>query len=128
MLLALAQSRAAALALAAVGVFSVGVTAIDDSYRHEVEAWRAKHEESYRKEYVPLAGLFALATGVNTAGSAPGSAVQLPKTAPRSIGAFVLTGRQVRFEPAVGATGLSVKGRPVTAPVVLKDDENDEPD
>jgi len=128
MLLALTEARAAAIGLALAGVIGAAVSAIDDSYRRDVEAWRAKHEESYRKEYVPLAGLFALTSGSNAAGSAAGNAVRLPKGAPASIGRFVLTGREVRFEPAAGMQGLAIKGRPVTAPVTLKDDDKDDPD
>jgi uncharacterized protein (DUF1684 family) len=128
MLLALADVRASAVGLAVAGALGIAVAAADDNYRRDVEAWRAKHEESYRKEYVPLAGLFPLEAGANSAGSAPGSAILLPKSAPRSIGRFVLTGGDVRFEPAAGVVGLAVDGRPVTAPVALKSDEADQPD
>src|SRR4029077_17968288 len=41
---------------------------------------------------------------------------------PASIGRFILTGVQVRFEPAPGAPVL-LKDKPVTAPVDLSDDE-----
>ena len=69
----------------------------------ETEAWRAKHEADYRREYVPLAGLFALKRGPNTAGSAASNNIVLPKSAPAVIGRFVLDGQNVRFEPQPGA-------------------------
>jgi uncharacterized protein (DUF1684 family) len=110
-------------------LFSVlALSAASDSVHvKEVQDWRAQHEASYRKEYVPLAGLFVLNPGVNTAGSAKSSVVALPKRVPASIGAFVLEGRTVRFEPKAGAT-VMLNGKPVTAPLVLQDDEKDHPD
>jgi len=89
----------------------------------EVEAFRAKHEADYRKEYVPLAGLFSLSPGANSAGSAEGSDIRLPARAPASIGAFVLDGKTIRFEPAPGAA-VTIKDRPVTGPTPLVDDEH----
>jgi uncharacterized protein len=89
----------------------------------EVEAFRAKHEADYRKEYVPLAGLFPLSPGANSAGSAEGSDIRLPARAPASIGAFVLDGKTIRFEPAPGAA-VTIKDRPVAGPTPLVDDEH----
>lgn len=111
--------------------FLVGVLALaavsDSAHVKEVQDWRAKHEASYRKEYVPLAGLFFLNPGANAAGSARGALVSLPKRAPASIGTFVLEGGKVRFEPKAGVM-VTLAGKPVTAPLVLKDDETDTPD
>jgi Zn-dependent M28 family amino/carboxypeptidase/uncharacterized protein (DUF1684 family) len=55
----------------------------------EVEAWRAKHEADYTRDWVPLAGLFFLKPGANSAGSAKSADVVLPGRAPASIGRFV---------------------------------------
>lgn len=90
----------------------------------EVEAWRARHEESYRRQYVPLAGLFFLKPGVNTAGSAPGSDVALPSRAPASIGQFVHEHDRVRFEPAPGAP-VTLREQPVTASTALTSGNED---
>lgn len=86
-----------------------------------VEAWRAKHEADYRRVWVSIAGLHALKPGRNTAGSAPTNDIQLPDSVPASLGGFVLSGPQVRFEPSRGAAVL-IKNQPVTRPVDLKDD------
>jgi Zn-dependent M28 family amino/carboxypeptidase/uncharacterized protein (DUF1684 family) len=88
----------------------------------EVTAFRAKHEADYTKEYVPLAGLFFLHAGANTAGSALGAVVQLPKRAPASIGRFTYQNRHVRFEPQPGSP-VTLKGKAVTAPIDLKSDD-----
>ena len=86
-----------------------------------VQAWRDKHEADYRREWVTIAGLHFLRPGAQTAGSAKGSDVELPASAPSTLGRFVLEGTTVRFEPAKGAA-VELKGTPVTAPIVLKDD------
>ena len=90
----------------------------------QVEAWRAKHEADYTKEYVPLAGLFFLKPGANTAGSAASNDVRLPARVPASIGRFVYQNQKVRFEPAAESP-VTVKGQPVTAPLDLTSDETD---
>ncbi len=126
-----AIGRAAAALIATVLASScsgsaVGFGAGPDRYRADVETWRAQHEQDYREEYVVLGGLFFLHPGTNTAGSAPSNDVVLPARAPASIGQFVLNDGVVRFEPAAGA-GVTLGGRPVAAPLGLRDDF-DEPD
>jgi uncharacterized protein (DUF1684 family) len=86
-----------------------------------IEAWRAKHEVDYRRDYASIAGLHPLKAGANTAGSAPTNDVVLPASVPARIGTFVLNGAAVRFEPARGVTVLK-KDQPITAPTDLRDD------
>jgi len=118
-----------ALSLAASGLMVAGVAAVADvSHREEVEKWRAKHEADYRKEYVGLAGLFALKPGVNTVGSAASNNIVLPKSTPAAAGRFVLDGERVRFEPHAGVS-VTLKGKAISTPVELKHDEaKDGPD
>jgi uncharacterized protein (DUF1684 family) len=97
--------------------------AVDPAWVKQVEAWRAKHEADYSRDYVPLAGLAFLKEGINTAGSAPGNRVLLPKQVPASIGRFVYNGGRVRFEPAA-ASGVTLNEKPVTTPVDLRSDED----
>ncbi|MGE0392965.1 MAG: DUF1684 domain-containing protein [Vicinamibacterales bacterium] len=89
--------------------------------RAQTEAWRAKHEADYRRDYASIAGLHFLSPGAHTAGSAAGSDIVLPGSAPATLGRFVLEGEAVRFEPAAGVS-VTLKDQPVTAPVVLVDD------
>src|SRR5947207_5596400 len=119
--------RSVALPTFVLALATTALGAMDAASRKEAEEWRKQHEASYRKEYVPLAGLFALKPGPNTAGSAAGNAIVLPKAAPSTIGRFVLTGKNVRFEPQPG-TAVAIKGRPVTSAVALKSDIADDPD
>ena len=104
-----------------------GLQAQGAASRKETEAWRAKHEADYRRDYVPLAGLFDLKRGANTAGSAASNNIVLPKSAPAVIGRFVLDGQNVRFEPQPGA-GVTLKGRPLTSGVALRSDAAEEAD
>jgi len=99
----------------------------DSSAVTETEAWRTKHETDYRREWVTIAGLHFLKPGTQTAGSAKGSDIELPASAPATLGRFVLEGTTVRFEPAAG-TAVQLAGAPVTAPVVLKDDSGPKAD
>ena len=84
--------------IAAVGLILQAAAA--PSWVKDVEAWRAKHEADYSRDYVPLAGLAFLKEGINTAGSAPGNQVVLPRQVPASIGRFVYSGGRARFEPS----------------------------
>jgi uncharacterized protein (DUF1684 family) len=99
----------------------------EPEYVKQVTAWRAKHETDYTREYVPLAGLFFLKAGANTAGSDPSNAIVLPARVPRRIGRFVYQNQRVVFEPEIG-TAVAIKGRRVTAPAELRSDEKDDPD
>jgi uncharacterized protein (DUF1684 family) len=87
----------------------------------ETEAWRAKHEADYRRDWVTIAGLHFLEPGSHSAGSARSNDIVLPASAPPVMGRFVLANDVVRFEPE-SAVAVSIEGRPVTAPMVLADD------
>jgi uncharacterized protein len=95
-------------------------TSFEDA-RRETEAWRAKHEADYRREWSTIAGLHFLDQGSHTAGSASTNQIVLPPSVPATLGRFVLEGESVRFEPETG-TNVQLRGRAVNAPVVLKDD------
>ena len=120
----------AAFILSAAGALAGGCTAMsNDAAIKEAEAFRAKHEADYTREYVPLAGLFPLNEGRNTAGSGDGTDIKLPPRAPASIGAFVLENNAVRFEPAPGAaltvTNVVTKEKkPIAGAIQLIDDEH----
>jgi uncharacterized protein len=87
----------------------------------ESEAWRAKHEADYRREWVTIAGLHFLEPGAHTAGSAPSNDIVLPASTPPVLGRFILNHDVVRFEPQPDAP-VSIDGQVVRAPVDLTDD------
>jgi uncharacterized protein (DUF1684 family) len=112
------------------------LAAADAEWVKQVEAWRAKHEADYTRDYVPLAGLAFLKDGVNTAGSATSSQVVLPRRLPASVGRFVNQGGRVTFEPAAAGVTLNGKARGVAGadalvekPIALRSDgDTDGPD
>ena len=116
-----ALSIALAIAMSACHRDAAPATATTDSPVVVTEKWRAKHETDYRREWVSIAGLFAFKPGPNTTGSAPTNDIVLPASTPDYVGRFVLSGHEVRFEPAPHVTPL-LKDQPVTRPTVLKDD------
>lgn len=87
----------------------------------ETEAWRAKHEVDYRRDYVPIAGLHFFKDGAQTAGSAKTNDIILAASAPPTLGTFELSKGVVTFTPDP-KTSARVNGAPVTGRVVLKDD------
>ncbi|MEQ1756724.1 MAG: DUF1684 domain-containing protein [Vicinamibacterales bacterium] len=89
--------------------------------QRETEAWRAKHEADYRRDWSTIAGLHFLEQGSQAAGSAPGNRLRLPDSVPATIGRFVLAEEAVTFEPEPGA-GVQLDGNAVEAAVVLNDD------
>jgi uncharacterized protein (DUF1684 family) len=108
-----------ALALALAG-------GADAAHVKEVEAWRAKHEADYRRDWVSIDGLFFLKPGENRAGSARTNTIVLSAAVPASIGSFLLEAGKVRFEPHAGVA-VSRKDQPVTAPIDLISDGGKEP-
>jgi hypothetical protein len=98
----------------------------DPEYVRRVEAWRAKHEADYTREYVPLAGLFFLEPGSNSVGSAPSSRIRLPDRAPAVVGSILYEDGVVRFDPRTGVP-VTLAGTPVTGPVALSPARPDRP-
>jgi uncharacterized protein (DUF1684 family) len=121
------RSLAAAVLVLAHGSGAAGarILATDAAYVKKVAEWRAKHEADYRREYVPLAGLFYLDPGINTAGSDAANTIVLPRRVPAVVGRFVHEVNRTRFEPLPGA-GVTLNGRPVTAAVDLRHDGESE--
>jgi uncharacterized protein (DUF1684 family) len=91
------------------------------------KTWRAKHEDSYRREYVSISGLDPLKPGTNSAGSAAANDIVLPASTPATIGRFILENAHVRFEPAPGA-GVLLDGKPVREGIELRDDSQGDAD
>lgn len=93
----------------------------------EAQAFRASHEESYRRNWATIAGLHFLAPGEQRAGSAASNQIVLPASVPPELGTFTLTNDVVRFAPAP-RVAVQFNGVPLTATVVLRDDGGDEVD
>ena len=118
----LLMGRLRLLAVAAATMFTVacggdapqdapGASSTGASPIPAIEAWRAKHEADYRRDWASIAGLHPLKAGANTAGSASTNSIVLPASVPAKVGTFVLTGTTVRFEPACRRDGSAEEGR-----------------
>ena len=93
----------------------------------EIEAWRAEHERSYTRNWVPIEGLHFLKDGTQRAGSAPDNDVVLIASLPERLGSFTVASGEVTFAPEPGAP-ITINGETATRPSVLRDDGADEPD
>ncbi len=102
------------------------LAAADAAHVKEVEAWRAKHEADYRRDWASIEGLFFLKPGENRTGSARTNDIVLSASVPPSIGSFFLSGDNVRFEPRPGVNILR-KDEPISAPIDVRSDGGKEP-
>jgi uncharacterized protein (DUF1684 family) len=106
---------------------------VPPDYSAGVEAWRNKHEQDYRHEYVTIAGLHFLEPGTHTVGSGPGNDIVLSAHVPSTIGKLAVADGVVQYEPApgigarhdgqalAGATILKEPGKPADAEISIGD-------
>jgi uncharacterized protein (DUF1684 family) len=107
----------------------LAAAAASSPYVAEVEQWRAKREERLKADggWLTVTGLFWLKDGVSTLGSAPGSDIVLPASAPARLGVIDFSGGKatVRVEPGVRVLSGD---KPVTAMALRADTAADGPD
>jgi uncharacterized protein len=101
------------------------VAAESGDYTAQVEQFHHKRDESLRKNWISLAGLYWLKPGQNSAGSDKNNHVALTR-GPAQIGSFELTGNDVtlHLKPGVDAT---VDGKPAPADLKMAPDTTDDP-
>ena len=85
-----------------------------------VEAFRAKHEQDYRRDFVTIAGLHFLEPGVHRLGSDAAADIVLARSVPSTVGRLSVDGGRVVFEPAPGVAIMQY-GRAVKGTTVLKE-------
>src|SRR5262245_24809127 len=98
----------------------------NDAVVTEIEAWRAKHEDSYTHNWATIEGLHFLKPGAQSAGSAPDNDVVLTASLPAHLGTFTLASDEVTFAPEPGAP-VTINGEAASTKV-LRDDGEDEED
>jgi uncharacterized protein (DUF1684 family) len=86
----------------------------------EVQAWRDRHEEAYRRDWVSIAGLHFLSPGTHTVGSGETNDIVLSAGVPATTGRLSVADGTVRFEPEPDVQVIQ-GGRPLSGPVVLKE-------
>ena len=89
-----------------------------EDHATQVQAWRARHEADYRRDFVTIAGLHVLEPGTHTVGSAPGNDIVLDAAVPGRLGQLIVQGERVQFDAAPGVV-VTRKEQPVATPVVL---------
>ncbi len=99
----------------------------NDAVVAEIEAWRAEHEDSYRRSWVTIEGLHFLTAGTQTAGSAPDNDVVLIASLPERLGSFTVTAGTVTFDAEPGAP-ITINGAAPSAAMPLRDDGADDAD
>ena len=117
-------------ALSATALLGAAPTATkaDPAYKTEIDAWHQKRVERLKSPngWLAVVGLSWLKPGDNPVGSADGSAVILPKSAPAKVGNLRLTGKSVQFIPADGA-GATIGGKPAAPTPMVTDAGEGEP-
>jgi len=90
-----------------------------EAWVESVNAWRAKHETDYRRDWVTIAGLHFLEPGEHSIGSSKANEIVLPEGVPANVGKVLLADGWVRYEPAAGVKP-TLNGSPLTGTAVLK--------
>ena len=125
--------RSRLLILLAASVGALGCRPADppfewnDAVVADIEAWRAKHEESYTHNWATIEGLHFLKDGAQSAGSAPGNDIVLIASLPERLGSFTLDSDEVTFAPEPGAA-ITINGEKAPSTMVLRDDSADASD
>jgi uncharacterized protein (DUF1684 family) len=99
----------------------------NDAVVNQIEAWRAKHEADYRREWATIEGLHFLEPGTQTAGSASNNDVVLTSALPPRIGRFTVSRDDVTFAAEPGVP-LTINGNAPAVPATLRDDDAKETD
>lgn len=106
----------------------VGVEMGVDEHRRDVEEWYRKRVERLKggDGWLTLVGLFPLADGRHTFGSAEDNQCVFPKSAPAHAGTIIIEGGAARVEAAPGA-GLAMNGAPVETTALQSDKDGSDP-
>jgi hypothetical protein len=124
------MSRTTTLATALLVAGLVSPALADETYRAEVQKWRADRETQLKKDggWLTLAGLFWLKEGENRFGTDPAGDIVLPEgAAPAKAGVFELRAEQVTVALQPGATGR-IAGRAVSGISPMRPDTAGAPD
>jgi uncharacterized protein (DUF1684 family) len=95
-----------------------------EAWVESVNAWRAKHETDYRRDWVTIAGLHFLEPGEFSIGSGKANEIVLPEGVPASVGRVLVADGRVRYEPAAGVKPM-LNGSALTGTAVLKEPGRD---
>ena len=103
------------------------VPAADDAWLEGVKTWRATHETDYTRDWASIAGLHWLDPGTHTVGSGAANDIVLDAGVPERIGRLTVAEGRIVFEADPGVE-VRQNGKPVDAPVVMKEPDADPAD
>src|SRR5258705_4844568 len=120
--------RPAVFLLGAVLAAAPSAQSVDPDYARDIDGWRAKREEGLRAPdgWLAVVGLHWLREGTSTIGSAKGSDVLLPPSAPPRVGTIDFTNGRAVIHVAPGVT-VNAQDKPV-AELELHSDKGGKPD
>jgi uncharacterized protein (DUF1684 family) len=107
--------------------FLLALAAADTPYVEEIGKWRAAREQRLKADggWLTVSGLFWLKDGANTVGSAKGSDVLLPPSAPARAGVIDFApGGEATLRPEPGVR-IEAGGKAVAGPMALRADTAD---
>jgi uncharacterized protein (DUF1684 family) len=110
---------------AAALAFTLCAANSGDTYRPEVEQWRARHQADLAKDFgwLTVVGLDWLKEGDNRVGADPASEVPLPLgSAPRRVAIISLHAGKAELHPEPGVP-LTLNGKPAAQTVLREDDD-----
>jgi uncharacterized protein len=110
---------------AAALAFTLCAANSGDTYRPEVEQWRARHQADLAKDFgwLTVTGLDWLKEGDNRVGADPANEVPLPTgSAPRRVAIISLHAGKAELHPEPGVP-LTLNGKPVAQTVLREDDD-----
>ena len=116
-------------AIVGLGILMSGtLPAGDGGYGGAIEHWRQERESRLKADdgWLTVAGLFWLKAGLNSAGSAEGSSIQLPRAAAH-IGDFDFSGGKTTFH-ADPAVPVLINGKPAKTAALRSDTDGGGPD
>src|SRR5689334_21203464 len=128
------ETRSASSAVLCVAIISIAIAtaapgdmgaAEPGGYRADIEKFRQERNDSLRKNWVVLAGLFWLKPGTNTVGSGRDADVVLPKGTAQ-LGSFELKGKEVWLRLNSGAQ-VTIDGKPATPTTKMELDTSGKP-
>jgi len=120
--------RSAALVLGAMLAVAPSTPSVAPGYVQEIEQWRAKREDGLRAPdgWLTVVGLTWLREGTSTIGSAKGSDIPLPPTAPPRVGTLEFSHGRAVIHVAPGVV-VKAQDKPV-AELELHSDKEGKPD
>jgi uncharacterized protein (DUF1684 family) len=113
------------LIAAAIFALALSAGATKDSYRQEVQQWRAERQKKLAADYgwLTVVGLDWLKEGDNRVGASPSSEVPLPPgSAPERVAVISMHAGKAVLHPAPGVP-LTINGKPATE-TTLREDED----